>query len=126
MLTNQFLRYYYQHNEDRVSACTLPIHGLLHVADDIKACGPSWATWTFFLEHYCGTLKTALKSKRHPWGNLNKQVLNITYLQQMRVRYQVLQELPSYSWNNTEQVSEYELELEDCAPSCRNECQNVF
>ena len=114
-LTNWlYCRYCYQHQEGCISACTLPIHGLLHVADDISACGPPWATWTFFLECYCGTLKSALKSKRHPWGNLNKWVLNIAYLQQMHVRYDVSEELPSNSWHNMENVSERDMEVEDC------------
>ncbi|KAG2339234.1 hypothetical protein BDR05DRAFT_849040, partial [Suillus weaverae] len=56
---------------------------MLHIADDIRQCGPVWTTWTFFLECYCQKFKTALKSRVQPWGNLNKEVLYTAYLQQV-------------------------------------------
>ncbi|KIJ07979.1 hypothetical protein PAXINDRAFT_158259 [Paxillus involutus ATCC 200175] len=42
--------YYYQYDEARLPACTLPIHGLLHVAANIRFCGPVWTSWTFAME----------------------------------------------------------------------------
>ncbi|KAF7334036.1 hypothetical protein MVEN_02309100 [Mycena venus] len=73
--------YYYQYCEDCLCACPLTIHGLLHVCADIKFCGPSWTTWTFFMERYCGFLKRGLRSKSQPWANLNNRVLNYAYLE---------------------------------------------
>ncbi|KAJ7648917.1 hypothetical protein B0H17DRAFT_1147873 [Mycena rosella] len=45
-------RYYYQYREDRLRACPLVLYGLLHIVADIHFCGPSWTTWTFYMEHY--------------------------------------------------------------------------
>ncbi|KAJ7349247.1 hypothetical protein DFH08DRAFT_139464 [Mycena albidolilacea] len=42
----KYEEYYYQYREDHLSACPLTIHGLLHVPDDIRFCGPEWSTWT--------------------------------------------------------------------------------
>ncbi|KAG1849213.1 hypothetical protein F4604DRAFT_1687491 [Suillus subluteus] len=79
----KYEKYYYQYDKSRLPACTLPVHGMLHIADDIHQCGPVWTTWTFFLEHYCQKFKIALKSRVQPWGNLNKEVLYTAYLQQV-------------------------------------------
>lgn len=76
-----------------MSACPLTIHGLLHVCQDIRFCGPSWTTWTFFMERYCGFLKCGLRSKRFPWANLNNRVLNYSYMEQIGVRYNLSEEL---------------------------------
>ncbi|KAJ7688114.1 hypothetical protein B0H17DRAFT_1135769 [Mycena rosella] len=71
-------KYYYQYREDRLY---------------IRFCGPSWTTWTFFMEHYCGFLKHGLRSKRFPWANLNNCTLNYAYMEQIGVRYDLSDEL---------------------------------
>ncbi|KAF5315532.1 hypothetical protein D9611_004820 [Ephemerocybe angulata] len=86
-------KYYYQYRSERLSACVLTIHGLLHVVDDIRNCGPSWTTWTFFMERFCGLLKRALRSRRHPWANLTKRTLHLTMLNQLKYRYDLHEEL---------------------------------
>lgn len=85
--------FYYQYAEERLCACTLTIHGLIHVPDDILFCGPSWTTWTFWMERYCGFLKGALRSKKSPWANLNNIVLHRSYLEQLDALYDVSEEL---------------------------------
>jgi len=90
-------RYYYQYRENRLSACPLTIHGLLHIADNIRFCGPVWTAWTFYLERYCGFLSQGLHSKRQPWSNLNKRVLHMAYLGQLAARYDLDDELSSPS-----------------------------
>ncbi|KAJ6611079.1 hypothetical protein B0H10DRAFT_1810366, partial [Mycena sp. CBHHK59/15] len=56
---------------------------LLHVPENILYCGPSWTTWTFWMECYCGFLKRSLCSKKSPWANLNNIVLQHAYLEQL-------------------------------------------
>ncbi|KAJ7077173.1 hypothetical protein B0H15DRAFT_755284, partial [Mycena belliarum] len=56
---------------------------LLHIPDDLLFCGPSWTTWTFWMERYCGFLQAGLRSKRFPWANLNNVVLQKAYLEQL-------------------------------------------
>ena len=86
-------RFYYQHREERLSACTLPIHGLLHVAVGIRFCGPVWTSWTFSMEQYCGVLQAALRSRRSPWSSLNRRILHMAYLAQLRAKYDLEEEL---------------------------------
>ncbi|KAF7335395.1 hypothetical protein MVEN_02192100 [Mycena venus] len=82
--------------EDRLCACPLVIHGMLHIVSDIRFCGPSWTTWTFYMERYCGFLKAGLRSRVYPWSNLNNRALNYTYLEQIGVRYDLSDELELY------------------------------
>ncbi|KAJ3536584.1 hypothetical protein NMY22_g5977 [Coprinellus aureogranulatus] len=89
----RYERYYYQYSEQRLPTCVLTIHGLLHIVNDIRNCGPSWTTWTFFMERFCGLLKQALKSKRFPWANLTKRALHVTWLNQLIYRYDLEEEL---------------------------------
>ncbi|KAG8746735.1 hypothetical protein FRC11_012618, partial [Ceratobasidium sp. 423] len=47
---------YYQNDPTQLLACTLPLHALLHIADDIENMGPVWAYWAFPMECFCGAL----------------------------------------------------------------------
>ncbi|KAF8839065.1 hypothetical protein BDN67DRAFT_991030 [Paxillus ammoniavirescens] len=85
--------YYYQYEEERLPTCTLPIHSLLHITAGIRFCGPVWTSWTFAMEHYCGFLQAGLQSKRFPWSNLNKCLLHMAYLGQLKVKYNLEDEL---------------------------------
>jgi hypothetical protein len=108
------IRYYYQHDKSRLPACSLPIHGMLHVADDICQWGPVWTTWTFFLERYCQKFKIALKSRVQPWRNLNKEVLYMMYLQQVVLWYDVQEEVSLSIRRDWSQLTTYETVFEDC------------
>jgi hypothetical protein len=119
-MTDITARYYYQHEESRLPACTLPIHGMLHMADDIRQCGPVWTTWTFFLERYCQKFKTALKSRVQPWGNLDKEVLYTAYLQQVVLRYDVKEEVSLSIRRDWSQLTMHETVFEDCKSSSNN------
>ncbi|KAJ3506832.1 hypothetical protein NLJ89_g6648 [Agrocybe chaxingu] len=83
----EYEKIYYQYDIDRLSTCTLTIHGLLHIPDNIRFCGPVWTAWTFFMERYCGYLQAGLQSKTHPWSNLNNRVLHKAYLEQIDIYY---------------------------------------
>ncbi|KIK78487.1 hypothetical protein PAXRUDRAFT_163896 [Paxillus rubicundulus Ve08.2h10] len=65
----QCCKYYYQYEKARLPACTLLIHGLLHVAAKIWFCRPVWTSWTFAMEGCCGQLQSALSSCCFPWSN---------------------------------------------------------
>ncbi|QRV81791.1 Transposase family Tnp2 protein [Ceratobasidium sp. AG-Ba] len=78
---------YYQKSRDRIRACTLPLHALLHIADDIETMGPVWCYWAFPMERYCGSLSRASKSRRFPYASLNRRVLQISQLAQLKLIY---------------------------------------
>ena len=87
-------RIYYQYNPKHLSICTLTIHGLLHICDNIWFCGPIWTTWTFWMECYCGyRLQSGLWSHVHPWVNLNNCILHKAYIDQIDIYYGLDDEL---------------------------------
>lgn len=89
----KFIRIYYQYDVKRLSTCTLTIHGLLHICDNIRFCGPVWTTWTFWMERYCGYLQAGLRSRTHPWANLNNRLLHKAYLEQIDIYYDLQDDL---------------------------------
>lgn len=106
-------RYYYQYAEDRLSTCVLTLHALLHVPNDIRFCGPGWTTWTFFMERFCGFLKRSLSCKRYPWSNLNNRILNLAYLEQLAVRYDLDEELVTLK--SVKKERKYDVTYPSCA-----------
>ncbi|KAG1866668.1 hypothetical protein F4604DRAFT_1656226 [Suillus subluteus] len=53
----KYEQYYYQYKCERLSVCTPTAHGLLHIADGIRDCGPVWCTWSFYMERFCHVLE---------------------------------------------------------------------
>jgi hypothetical protein len=76
-----------------LSACTLPLHALLHIADDIDAMGPVWAYWAFPMERFCGAIARANKSRRYPYSSINRHVLQVAQLSQIKLTYGLTEEL---------------------------------
>jgi len=92
----------------------LTIHGLLHLVDDIRTCGPIWTTWSFFMERFCGVLKSGLQSRSQPWANLNKRVLHMAYLTQLAARYDLEDELTDLRVRKSHTLSQSEKEIPGC------------
>lgn len=84
---------YYMKTQDRLRVCTSPIHALLHVADDIERMGPVWAYWAFAMERYCGFLARSNKSRRYPYASLDRRVLQVAQLSQLKLLYGLRKEL---------------------------------
>ncbi|KAJ7666787.1 hypothetical protein DFH06DRAFT_984464 [Mycena polygramma] len=84
---------YYQFDADRLSACPLTIHALLHIAPGIKFTGPVWCYWAFPMERYCGSIQPGIRSRRFPWASLDRYVLEQAQLTQIMAVYNVFSEL---------------------------------
>lgn len=95
-------RIYYQYNESRLPVCTLPIHALLHIADDIRAMGPVWCYWAFAMERFCGSLLPAVKSRKHPYSSLAHRVRDIAQLNQLKFVFNLAKELDLSEASNVE------------------------
>ena len=87
------IRMYYQHDLRRLRVCTLPIHALLHIADDIRNAGPVWCYWAFAMERFCGLLANSNKSRRWPWMSINYRIFDVIQLNQIKVLYNLDEEL---------------------------------
>ena len=99
---------------ERLLTCTLTIHGLLHLAQGIRDCGPVWTTWTFSMERFCGMLQHNLHSRVHPWSNLNKNLLYSIYREQLAVLYDVAEELCQFDDHYDHGPIGYERTIDGC------------
>lgn len=90
------LRFYYQYDPDKLSACTLMIHNLLHVAPDIRATGPVSSSWAFVMERHCGNLLPAIKSRLNPYGSLDHQNKRLSQLNHLVIQFDLQDKLMNY------------------------------
>ena len=65
----------------------MPVHALLHLADDIRRAGPVWCYWAFSMEQYCGLLANSRKSRRQPFISLSRRIRDIEELKLIRLKY---------------------------------------
>jgi hypothetical protein len=86
-------RLYYRHSPDRLRVCTLPIHSLLHIADDIEAMGPVWCYWAFPMERFCGALGRANLNPHFPFVSMDRRVLEVAQLAQIKYMYNLFDSL---------------------------------
>ncbi|CUA70931.1 Elongator complex protein 1 [Rhizoctonia solani] len=84
---------YYQKTTSGLRACTLPVHSLLHIADDISLMGPVWCYWAFPMERFCGALSRTTISRRFPNESLNEIVAQVAQLAQLKHIYGLSDEL---------------------------------
>ncbi|KAI0043591.1 hypothetical protein FA95DRAFT_1546235 [Auriscalpium vulgare] len=107
---------YYQHNPRRISTCLITIHALLHIADSIESCGPVWAYWAFPMERYCGLIRPAIKSRKHPYASLDRFIIECAQISQIRLVYNLNEALPSlHSRGTRHQQSGFR---DDAYPTC--------
>ncbi|KAH7325404.1 hypothetical protein B0J17DRAFT_546877, partial [Rhizoctonia solani] len=66
---------------------------LLHVADDIETMGPVWAYWAFPMERFCGALTRVSMSRRYPYSSMNRRVIQLAQLAQIKMVYGLTEEL---------------------------------
>ncbi|KAF9034253.1 hypothetical protein BJ165DRAFT_1512670 [Panaeolus papilionaceus] len=89
----QYEELYYENDPDRLSACPLTVHALLHIADSIRENGPVWVSWAFPMERHCGILLRAIRSRRHPYVSLSAFVAAKAQLKQIRLKYDLTEVL---------------------------------
>lgn len=49
--------------------------------------GPVWCYWAFPMEHYCGSLLPAIKSRRFPFASIDRRVVELAQLFQIKMLY---------------------------------------
>jgi hypothetical protein len=63
------------------------------------------------MERYCGYLQAGLRSKTHPWANLNNRVLHKAYIEQIDIFYNLDKEL---NITSNRHLSKYEMVFDQC------------
>lgn len=66
---------------ERLLACPLTIHALLHIAPSIGKISPAWLTWAFSVERFCGTLLLSVKSQQFLFASLDNYVSGLIQLE---------------------------------------------
>ncbi|KAG8705736.1 hypothetical protein FRC08_001487 [Ceratobasidium sp. 394] len=99
---NDYEKYYYQYSPERLPACPLTIHALLHMPYYLRRTGPLWASWAFVMERFCGHLLPAIKNRVRPYEHLDNfvqrraqmhvvsRIHNLPTLTGPRIKYQLM------------------------------------
>ncbi|KAK9353470.1 hypothetical protein V1523DRAFT_440204 [Lipomyces doorenjongii] len=95
----------YEHLYTDPTVCTSNLHGILHLAECIRSCGPAWGHWQFTMEKTCGNVVGWLRGKKLKDENLanaillNEQVSLLQWINPdaMFMRKQVGSSVPTFS-----------------------------
>jgi Domain of unknown function (DUF4218) len=68
----EYERLYYRGEDRRLPVCSINIHSILHLAQNIRDNGPACYWWQFTMERYCGIIKPYARSK----SQLNTSLVN--------------------------------------------------
>ncbi|KAJ7674275.1 hypothetical protein B0H14DRAFT_3537463 [Mycena olivaceomarginata] len=90
---NELWEIYYQYNPAWLSTCTLTIHALLHIPDNILNGDPMWWYWNYITEQFVGSLVCASKSHWHPYASFAHRIREITQNNVIKARYNLYGEL---------------------------------
>ncbi|KAG9077702.1 hypothetical protein FRC06_008756 [Ceratobasidium sp. 370] len=75
-------RLYYRYDHDRLPACVLTIHALLHMPYSIWWAGPLPCSWSCVVERFCGhLLRPAIANRVRPYDTLKNFVRQCAHLQ---------------------------------------------
>ncbi|CAB4485275.1 unnamed protein product [Rhizophagus irregularis] len=82
-------REYLQNDPARLPAALISYHYLLHIATSIRNTGPAWATWQYPMERLCGMLLPLVRSKQHPYTNLQNQITIWTQFSHLQYKSEI-------------------------------------
>ncbi|KAJ6554783.1 hypothetical protein B0H19DRAFT_948174 [Mycena capillaripes] len=88
-----FEKYYYQYDPARLSTCTLTLHAMLHIPDDILNAGPMWCYWNYVTERFVGFLVRSSKSRKNPYASFARRLREIAQNNLIKIKYQLHREL---------------------------------
>ncbi|KAJ6579712.1 hypothetical protein DFH09DRAFT_913161 [Mycena vulgaris] len=91
--TRKVSAYYYQYDPARLPACTLTLHAMLHIPDDILNAGPMWCYWNYVTERFVGFLVRSSKSRKNPYASFARRLREIAQNNLIKVKYQLHKEL---------------------------------
>ncbi len=83
---------YYQYKPERLLACPLIIHALLHIPDQIRWMEPCWTTWAFPIERQCGYFQCSIQSRRNPYVSMDQHLIDLSQLWQIKILYNLTDE----------------------------------
>ncbi|KAJ6599690.1 hypothetical protein DFH09DRAFT_1021152 [Mycena vulgaris] len=88
-----FEKYYYKYDPAYLPVCTLSVHALLHIPDDILNAGPMWCYWNYVTERFVGFLVRSSKSRRNPYASFARRLREIAQNNVIKLKYNLHREL---------------------------------
>lgn len=70
-----YKQYYYRYEVERLPACRLVFHYLLHLAHCIRLHGPPLGYWSYVMERFVRLLSPLVHSRINPYSNLANSAL---------------------------------------------------
>ena len=120
-------RFYYQYKPERLPCMTLTMHALLHVADTIKTIGPVWTWWSFPIKCHCRRFQRKIKSRKHPFTNLNNYLIQHAQLGQIKMIYNLSDMDVSISECTTKKKKvEFVLQDKCASNNLANDCDGML
>ncbi|KAJ6453297.1 hypothetical protein C8R47DRAFT_997728 [Mycena vitilis] len=89
----KFEKYYYQYDPAYLPVCTLTVHALLHIPDDILNAGPMWCYWNYVTERFVGFLVRSSKSRRNLYASFARRLREIAQNNVIKLKFNLHREL---------------------------------
>jgi len=103
---NNINKEYIQNDPKRLPAALISYHYLLHISTSICNSGPAWATWQYPMERLCGMLLPLVRSKQHPYTNLQNQITMWICFSHLQYKAEINQKLFGTNLEKTQNFSE--------------------
>ncbi|KIM34175.1 hypothetical protein M408DRAFT_59842 [Serendipita vermifera MAFF 305830] len=84
---------YYRYDMDRISACPLNVHAMIHIANDTRHAGPLSRIWEYVTERFMGQISRSIKSRRYPFAQLSENVKKREQMKLVIAKYGLENEL---------------------------------
>ncbi|KIM21216.1 hypothetical protein M408DRAFT_110138, partial [Serendipita vermifera MAFF 305830] len=84
---------YYRYDMDRISACPLNVHAMIHISNDTRHAGPLSRIWEYVTERFMGQISRSIKSRRYPFAQLSETVKKREQMKLVIAKYGLENEL---------------------------------
>ena len=72
---------------DRISACPLTVHALIHLHNDTLHAGPLSRIWEYVTERFMGKIAQSVTSCQYPFSQLSKTVKKMEQVKMVAFRF---------------------------------------
>jgi hypothetical protein len=77
----------YRFEMDRISACLLTVHALIHLHNDTLHAGPLSRIWEYVTERFMGKIAQSITSRQYPFSQLAKTVKKMEQVKMVVFKY---------------------------------------
>lgn len=78
---------------DRILACPLNVHAMIHIANDTRHAGPLLCIWEYVTKRFMGQISRGIRSRRYPFAQLSENVKKREQMKLVIAKYGLENEL---------------------------------